>query len=137
MSKSSPAAARWQALIQEQEASGLTVERFCRERGTTSSSFFRWRQLLRQEAAVSTPLPTAFVEARVADDTAGEDITPSPAVPAPTSPAVLSAPAAVSIELVLPGDLRLVIHPGFCRPLLLELIQTLQQLSVRSVEQRS
>ena len=38
--------AYWQGLIADQEASGLSVSRFCRERGVPAGSFFNWRRKL-------------------------------------------------------------------------------------------
>jgi len=42
----------WSKLIAEQEASGQTVQEFCRERGRGKYSFYRWRKLLRENGAV-------------------------------------------------------------------------------------
>lgn len=43
----------WSNLIAEQEASGLTVRPFCRERGVGEHSFYQWRKRLRESQTVS------------------------------------------------------------------------------------
>jgi hypothetical protein len=40
----------WSKTISEQEASGLTVQAFCRERGVCAASFYHWRRRLHGEA---------------------------------------------------------------------------------------
>ena len=40
----------WRKLIAEQQASGQKVLTFCRERGISQYSFYKWRQRLRQGA---------------------------------------------------------------------------------------
>src|SRR5579864_1851455 len=42
----------WQARITEQQHSGLSVERFCREQGLSEPSFYAWRKRLRQSETV-------------------------------------------------------------------------------------
>ena len=37
---------QWQSLIQQQLQSGLTVEQFCRQQKLSTSSFYKYRQLL-------------------------------------------------------------------------------------------
>ena len=39
----------WAKVIAEQEASGLGVEAFCRERGVCRASFYPWRRRLSRE----------------------------------------------------------------------------------------
>jgi len=46
----------WSRLIAEQEASGQTARRFCRERGIGEYSFYKWRRRLRQTDAVQFAL---------------------------------------------------------------------------------
>ena len=38
----------WRARIAEQERSGMTVQRFCEDRGLTEQSFYVWRKRLRK-----------------------------------------------------------------------------------------
>jgi len=42
----------WRARIAEQEQSGMSVGRFCREEGLAEGSFYGWRKRLRQSEAV-------------------------------------------------------------------------------------
>jgi hypothetical protein len=42
----------WSKLIAEQEASGLGVRPFCRERGMAEPSFYYWRKRLRKNGTV-------------------------------------------------------------------------------------
>jgi hypothetical protein len=46
----------WSKLIAEQEASGLKVRPFCRERGLGEHSFYQWRKRLRGNSAVQFAL---------------------------------------------------------------------------------
>ncbi len=51
-------ASQWQALIEQQRTSGLTVKRFCAERGVGEASFFAWRRHLHR----TPPLQSNDVE---------------------------------------------------------------------------
>jgi len=58
----------WAKVIAEQEASGLGVEAFCRERGICKASLYPWRRRLRCElpqsvsfARIETKLATEYV----------------------------------------------------------------------------
>jgi len=42
----------WRERLAEQWRSGLSVKRFCEERGLTQYSFYAWRKRLRQDGAV-------------------------------------------------------------------------------------
>ena len=48
----------WRERIAEQERSGLTVGRFCKEQGLTEQSFYLWRKRLRKQQ----PMRFALVE---------------------------------------------------------------------------
>jgi hypothetical protein len=48
----------WRARIAEQELSGMSVGRFCREQRLTEASFYGWRKRLRQ----AEPVRFAVVE---------------------------------------------------------------------------
>ena len=39
----------WRNRIAEQERSGMTVQRFCKDRGLTEQSFYVWRKRLRKQ----------------------------------------------------------------------------------------
>jgi hypothetical protein len=105
MSKRSESAlARWREVIQQQEASGLPVARFCQERGVPESSFFAWRRRLRRAAT-----PPAFVEIKAAarDDCRVAQRDDDHAAQAGAARPEGSCPP---IELLLPGDRRLLVH---------------------------
>ena len=56
----------WAKTIAEQEASGLGVEAFCRERGVCKASFYPWRRRLRGEPAHAVSF--ARIETKPAPD---------------------------------------------------------------------
>jgi transposase-like protein len=43
---------QWRERLAEQERSGLTVKRFCEERGITQYSLYAWRKRLREQGPV-------------------------------------------------------------------------------------
>jgi hypothetical protein len=119
MSKRSESAlGRWRGIIEQHEVSGLPVARFCKERGVPESSFFAWRRRLRQAAM---PLP-AFIEikAQARDAGGAADGGAAQGVAPPTS--------CPPIELLLPGDRRLLVRGDFDRRLLADLVRTLETL---------
>lgn len=63
-----PRQARWAALVDEFEASGLTVAKFCEQRSIGVSSFYGWKRCLSGDFP-APPCAPAFVEA-VADPVA-------------------------------------------------------------------
>jgi hypothetical protein len=42
----------WRERIDEQESSGLSVQRFCKQQGLTEQSFYLWRKRLRKQQAM-------------------------------------------------------------------------------------
>src|SRR2546422_7958167 len=48
----------WRERIAEQERSGMSVQRFCKEQGLTEQSFYVWRKRLRKQR----PMRFALVE---------------------------------------------------------------------------
>ena len=65
------ASARWKKLILDQQASGLPVSVFCRERGIPQSSLFAWRRRL---AAAGAPDSLAkFQPVKIVPETSGQD----------------------------------------------------------------
>jgi hypothetical protein len=75
----------WKKTISEQEASGLSVPAFCREKGVCSGSFYHWRRRL---GTVEDPVRFALIETK--------------------PPADCAAP----LELIFTGGERLRICPG-------------------------
>jgi len=43
---------QWREWIREQERSGLSARRFCKERGLSEGSFYAWRKRLRKQGPV-------------------------------------------------------------------------------------
>jgi hypothetical protein len=118
------AEARWRRLIEDQRVSGLPVSVFCRERGIPQSSLFAWRRRL--AARAGSPQAAPFKAVTITP------VQPPPSmVPADTDSALNAVsgiePSAVSsVELLLPGDRRLLVRPGFDARLLLDLIEVLE-----------
>jgi hypothetical protein len=102
------ASARWRKLLEDQQASGLPVSAFCRERGVAASSLFAWRRRLAGGEAVFKPVTIAATSTPALDDGGGEG----------------------AIELHLPGGrLRLMVRRGFDRQLLVDVIDALEALA--------
>jgi len=60
---------RWEAVLRQFAACGLSVREFCRRRGLSEPSFYAWRRRLRTEggpAAPASPAAPLFVPLRVA-----------------------------------------------------------------------
>lgn len=96
MIKSESASARWARIIDEQRSSDLSIAEFCRRREVPPASFYAWRRCLRAGAS------PAFVELKV------------------------ETPRIAALELLLPGDRRVLVRPGFDRDLLRELLAALE-----------
>ena len=114
--KQPDAATRWRKLLEDQRVSGLPVSVFCRERGLPQSSLFAWRRKLTgggggqetfKAVKVAEPAPPAALRRRAGDHGGAEG----------------------AIELCLPGQRRLLVHRGFDRQLLLEVIGALESLA--------
>lgn len=58
MSRTTPETRRehWRQLVNEQEASGKSVRKFCREKDISEFSFYNWRRRLRTEQPVTFAL---------------------------------------------------------------------------------
>ena len=96
---------KWRDLIRRQQASGLSVAAFCRQNRIAESSFFAWKRRV-----ISSPVAPAFVEAKV-----------TASLPAVRAAGVL--------EIRLRGGRRVLVHAGFDRNLLAELITVLEGLA--------
>jgi transposase-like protein len=112
--RSSSGAAKWRAIIQDHQASGLPVAQFCRQRGVGQPSFFAWRRRLRHAGIPRAS--SAFIEARVHG---GAGDVSAVAAPTSTSP----------IELLLPRGHRLLLRSGFDPQVLRDLLRELEQLA--------
>ena len=104
--------AYWRKMIARWRESGLGVRPFCRRERLKETALYFWRRELqrRDEIAASS---AAFVELK----TQGDKL---PAVPLNQSPAA-------SLELILPGQWRLVIRPGCQRQFLGEVLGALAE----------
>ena len=124
MSNHHDARDRWRKLIREQDASGLSASAFCRGAGVSLWSFYTWRRRLRDEAT--------FAEVKIASNREGTGLPTSGSGEAiRTRKKDIVAPvegeAAGEIELRLPGRRCVVVHPGFDRSTLIELVRILEQ----------
>lgn len=83
--------AHWQQIIERQQASGLSIQRFCQQESLATATFFEWKRRFRQAspaAEASTAAAVKFAPVRIVPD-----------VPA--------AMAAGTIEIVLGGPRRI------------------------------
>lgn len=115
-------AERWRKLLEDQQASGLPISTFCRERGIPASSLFAWRRRFglgagrRSPEGVEVFKPvTITAKPRSHRQRRGQDET---------------EPAAASfIELCLAGQRRLIVRRGFDRQLLQDVVDALEPQS--------
>lgn len=91
----------WRERIAEQERSGLSVERFCKEQGLTEQTFYVWRKRLREQQPMRFALVETGSSARELDRDAG-------------------------LELVLPRGERLRINAGVDPSLLRKVLDALR-----------
>lgn len=106
------AAERWRVILDEQRISGLPISVFCRQRGIGQSTLFAWRrrlagtgQQMMFKAVKVVPVARQSSRRHRAEYNAGID---------------------ASLELCLPGGLRVGVRRGFDRGLLLELVDALE-----------
>jgi len=60
---------RWTAIINECLASGMNKTAWCRANGISDKAFFYWQKILRQEAYISSVLPTVEKSSLPAENT--------------------------------------------------------------------
>jgi hypothetical protein len=114
----------WRSRVRRWRKSGLSVRAFCADEGLSEPSFYAWRRILAERDterdaasdAASDRTATAFVPVRV--------VTTEPV--APSANAAESVGATAALELVLSGDRRLRIGPGFDGPTLQRLLAFLE-----------
>lgn len=129
------ASERWGTVLAELRESGLPISVFCRQRGVAQSTLFAWRRRLagsgrrmtfKAVKVVATPTvgpmagPTSGPAAGPSRrrEGAGVDMNPDTGAGTDASPFP-------SLELSLPGGLRVVVRRGFDRRLLLDLVDLL------------
>jgi len=110
------ASARWRKLLEDQQASGLPVSAFCRERGIAASSLFAWRRRLVGREAVFKPVKIAATSTAAARD-CGHDHNDGGGG---------GGGGEGAIELHLPGKRLLMVRRGFDRQLLVDVIHALE-----------
>jgi transposase-like protein len=105
---------KWREIISRQQVGGLSIAAFCRDNAVPASSFFAWKRRLSQgRAAQKGPTPAAarptpvgaFIEAKLL----------------PARPHRVDA-----IEVRLRGGRRVLVRPGFDRPLLAQVLTVLE-----------
>ena len=47
----------WQQAMRDHEISDLSLSQFCLERGLAKATFFKWRNVLKQQAPIGLPMP--------------------------------------------------------------------------------
>lgn len=103
----------WRECLRRQSRSGLTVSGFCKREALKESTFYFWRREIRHRDRGPA---AAFVEVHVAPVPATIETRPS-----------LSKSAA-PLELLLPGDRRLLIRAGCDGGLLRQVVSALASL---------
>ena len=111
MSTRSEIRERWRRLLQEQPASGLSVEAFCRRVGVQCSGFFKWRRKLRGERGGEA----TFAEVKLRPGLSGSPV---------------AAAGGEPLELRLAGGPSIVVPRGFDRPTLVALLDVLSGSAV-------
>ena len=56
---------QWRKIIQEQTASGLTIDEYCKQNGLSRNSYFYWLRLVRVDAVNTQQNSAGFVEMRL------------------------------------------------------------------------
>ena len=106
---------QWRRIVQQQKSSGLSVARFCRQRGIGESSLFAWKRRLAREAeasATSESAAPAFVLVKPAGADDDRDAKGS---------------SDGAIELHLGRDRHIVLRPGFDAPTLAVALAVLER----------
>ena len=104
MSRQRLSRAQWRELIEQQRASELSVEAFCRQRGVSATTFFNWKRRLAAEPEPSTAGSGSFVELTPTAQTAGPE---------------------ARIELVLAGGVVVRLRRGFDPTTLRQVVEAL------------
>jgi hypothetical protein len=109
----SSARERWRRIVQEQHSSGLSVARFCRQRGIGQSSLFAWKRRLAREGGVSKA--PAAASASAGASSGGWAASPAFVLVKPAGDGEGDARVSSdgAIELHLGQDRHIVLRPGF------------------------
>lgn len=112
--------ARWREHVVAQEGSALSAAAYCREHGLRRRTFYRWRGVFRAEETAGEAsgsgdglagawAPAAFAELRLSRGATQTE--------------------AWGVEVVLPGERRLRLGPGFDEETLRRAVSVLESLS--------
>ncbi len=125
MSTINDAADRWRRIIEQQQASGLSVPVFCQQAGLAPSSFYGWRHKLRDQAVFAeVKVAAARSEKRAEHRVVAAGMKDrSPRVGGAGGEAKIGL-----IELRLRDGRRVVVRPGFDRQTLIDLLAVLEML---------
>jgi hypothetical protein len=104
-------AAQWRVLVRAYEASGLSVRVFCAQQGVAQSSFYHWRQRLREDAAALDAAPAS-----------GAHLVPLRVLEERSAP---GGGAASGIALLAHGGVRIEVACGFDGVTLTRVLATL------------
>jgi len=121
MSGSQAVREKWVALVAEQKASGVSVAKFCLERGIVASSLFAWRRKLAEPPSLARA--TSFVEATIEGD---------PLAYGPREEGRWRAGQAGGVSIELASGHRIIVERGFDQRLLLEVMSTLERIGCGS-----
>jgi hypothetical protein len=133
--RSERAWAKWRRLVEAQEASGLSVHRFCEDRGIPASSLFAWRRKLRDADAAPGPRAAArrpaFVEVVRERAIPGAEGVERMGRSDLCRGVVGSGRGGVVVELA--SGRRIVLERGFDRGLLVAVIEVLEHVDRVSI----
>jgi hypothetical protein len=113
----------WQELIEDQSASGLSVLRFCLNRGVSTASFYGWKRRL-AGAATRRGQSAKTIKAKAIKAKAIKTKPGSPSFVAIDLPALASVPSA-HCEVLLVDGRRVRVPTGFDRESLIALFAAL------------
>jgi hypothetical protein len=100
----------WQQILQRQQASGLSIQRFCQQESLATATFFEWKRKFRQ----ARPAGQASVAAAV--HFAAVRVVPEAPAATPTG----------TLEIVLPGDRRIRLSGRVDRATLADVLAVLE-----------
>ena len=97
--------AYWRSQLASCASSGLTIAAYCRQQGVSLAQYHWWKGELRRRDQRSRSVPAPFAEVR------------GPVVQFLETP---------SLEVVLPGERRILVRPGFDAGTLAEVVRVLE-----------
>ena len=119
--------ARWQRVVREQEASGLNVAEFCRQREICAPQLFAWRRKLREAASSFVAVEVFDAESSLAlANQHSEEITSNRDVTQTASAVAVQSSTGAAIEIRLSGGRSVVAMPGFDAHHLLAVIRAVE-----------